>query len=147
MSATGSNKQVVKLGPNVNNNSNNGGDYLYQFLASIQLESFLPQLRDKLQITRLSHFDYVKPKDLEKIGMSKPAIRRLLDAVSRNKKLQMPARPPPPAPSNPSSQSLAKSSVLTINKQTLSSNKVRFVFNRFIFGFCPLLKGGNKING
>ena len=76
MSATGSNKQVVKLGPNVNNN-NNGGDHLYQFLASIQLESFLPQLRDKLQITRLSHFDYVKPKDLEKIGMSKPAIRRL----------------------------------------------------------------------
>lgn len=130
MSATGSNKQVVKLGPNVNNNNNNGGDYLYQFLASIQLESFLPQLRDKLQITRLSHFDYVKPKDLEKIGMSKPAIRRLLDAVSRNKKLQMPARPPPPAPSNPSSQSLAKSSVLTINKQPLSSNKVRLVFNR-----------------
>ena len=34
---------------------------------------------------RLSHFDYVKVEDLEKIGMGKPAVRRLLDAVKRKK--------------------------------------------------------------
>ena len=36
---------------------------------------------------RLSHFDYVKSEDLERIGMGKPAIRRLVDAVKkRNRK-------------------------------------------------------------
>jgi len=40
-----------------------------------------------VQICRLSHFDYVKSEDLEKIGMGKPAIRRLVDAVKkRNRK-------------------------------------------------------------
>lgn len=34
---------------------------------------------------RLGHFDYVKPEDLEKIGMGKPAIRRLIDAVKKKK--------------------------------------------------------------
>ena len=34
---------------------------------------------------RLSHFDYVKSEDLERIGMGKPAIRRLLDAVKKRK--------------------------------------------------------------
>ena len=83
-------------------------DYLYKFLESIQLESFLPVLKEKLQITLISHFDYVKTKDLEKIGMSKPAIRRLLDAVNRNKKLQLlPTRPAPAPPS------LVKSSITT----------------------------------
>lgn len=36
-------------------------------------------------ICRLSHFDYVKEEDLQKIGMGKPAIRRLLDAIKRKK--------------------------------------------------------------
>jgi len=36
---------------------------------------------------RLSHFDYVKSEDLERIGMGKPAIRRLVDVVKkRNRK-------------------------------------------------------------
>jgi activated CDC42 kinase 1 len=34
---------------------------------------------------RLGHFDYVKPEDLEKIGMGKPATRRLIDAVKKRK--------------------------------------------------------------
>lgn len=34
---------------------------------------------------RLSHFDYVKPEDLEKVGMAKPAIRRLLGTVRKRK--------------------------------------------------------------
>lgn len=39
----------------------------------------------KCNVFRLSHFDYVKPEDLEKIGMGKPAVRRLLDAVKKKK--------------------------------------------------------------
>lgn len=41
-----------------------------------------------LQITRLAHFDYVHAEDLERIGISKPGVRRLFDAV-RKKKLQL----------------------------------------------------------
>lgn len=92
-------------GASLGNGTENSDYLLHSFLASIQLESFEPALRDKLQITRVAHFDYVKPKDLEKIGMSKPAVRRLLDAVARSKKLQFPARTAPQAPS----QTLAKS--------------------------------------
>lgn len=33
----------------------------------------------------MSHFEYVQPEDLEKIGMGKPGIRRLLDAVKKKK--------------------------------------------------------------
>ena len=34
---------------------------------------------------RISHFDYVKSEDLEKIGMGRPAIRRLMDLVKKRK--------------------------------------------------------------
>jgi hypothetical protein len=54
-------------------------------LEEVQLDSFWPALRDQLQITQLSHFDYVEAKDLEKIGLSLPAIRRLLSAVGKHK--------------------------------------------------------------
>lgn len=36
-------------------------------------------------MTRLQHFDHVEPSDLEKIGMGKPAVRRLLEAVKKRK--------------------------------------------------------------
>lgn len=42
----------------------------------------------KFQVTRLSHFDYVQTEDLEKIGMGKPAARRLLEAVKKKKTAQ-----------------------------------------------------------
>ena len=51
----------------------------------MQLEQFFTKLRDELQVTRLSHFDYVKTDDLEKIGMSKPSARRLIDACKKRK--------------------------------------------------------------
>lgn len=35
---------------------------------------------------RLSHFEFVKSDDLEKIGMAKPAVRRLLDTVRKRTK-------------------------------------------------------------
>ena len=34
------------------------------------------------------HFEFVKSEDLEKIGMGRPAIRRLMDAVKRRRCLK-----------------------------------------------------------
>ena len=38
-----------------------------------------------LQVSRISHFDYVTTEDLMGIGMGKPAARRLLDSVKKKK--------------------------------------------------------------
>ncbi|CAD0196893.1 unnamed protein product [Chrysodeixis includens] len=65
-----------------------GTDWLCEILQNVQLEQFYLPIRDQLQITRLAHFDYVHAEDLEKIGVSKPGVRRLFDAV-RKKKLQL----------------------------------------------------------
>ncbi|KAM8881698.1 non-receptor tyrosine-protein kinase TNK1 [Synchiropus picturatus] len=59
--------------------------WLYQLLAEVQLEKFYLRVRDGLNITRLDHFAYVKESDLEQIGISKPAQRRLWDALKRYK--------------------------------------------------------------
>ncbi|XP_061565602.1 non-receptor tyrosine-protein kinase TNK1 [Cololabis saira] len=59
--------------------------WLYQLLAEVQLEKFYLRLRDGLNITRVEHFSYVKESDLEQIGISKPAQRRLWDALKRYK--------------------------------------------------------------
>ncbi|XP_053625341.1 activated Cdc42 kinase Ack [Plodia interpunctella] len=65
-----------------------GTDWLCEILQNVQLEQFYLPIRDQLQITRLAHFDYVHAEDLERIGISKPGVRRLFDAV-RKKKLQL----------------------------------------------------------
>ncbi|WAR14347.1 ACK1-like protein [Mya arenaria] len=52
--------------------SGENSEWLYELLTEVQLD-------------QISHFDYVKEEDLQKIGMGKPAIRRLLDAVKRKK--------------------------------------------------------------
>ncbi|KOB74205.1 Protein kinase protein [Operophtera brumata] len=65
-----------------------GTDWLSEILQNVQLEQFYVPIRDQLQITRLAHFDYVHTDDLERIGISKPGIRRLFDAV-RKKKLML----------------------------------------------------------
>lgn len=49
-----------------------GIGWLVEVLQDVQLNQFLAPIRDDLQVTRLEHFDYVKPEDLEKIGLSKP---------------------------------------------------------------------------
>uniref|UniRef100_A0A3B3BUH6 Tyrosine kinase, non-receptor, 1 n=1 Tax=Oryzias melastigma TaxID=30732 RepID=A0A3B3BUH6_ORYME len=59
--------------------------WLYQLLAEVQLEKFYPRLKDGLNITRIDHFNYVKDGDLEQIGISKPAQRRLWEALKRYK--------------------------------------------------------------
>ncbi|XP_055373158.1 activated Cdc42 kinase Ack [Condylostylus longicornis] len=60
-------------------------DWLEELLREVQLEQFYERIRDDLQITRLAHFDYVQTDDLERIGLGKPAVRRLMDAVRKKK--------------------------------------------------------------
>ena len=36
-------------------------------------------------MSRLQHFEYVQSEDLEKVGMSKPAAKRLLDIIKRKR--------------------------------------------------------------
>lgn len=62
--------------------------WLEDLLKDVQLESYIVPIRDRLQITRLAHFDYVKSDDLESIGLSKPRIRQLMDAVKKKKHSQ-----------------------------------------------------------
>ncbi|CAN7988973.1 unnamed protein product [Ixodes hexagonus] len=65
-----------------------GVEWLYEVLREVQLEQFFMKVRDDLQVTRPRHFDYVQSEDLEKIGMGKPAARRLLDNVKKHRASQ-----------------------------------------------------------
>uniref|UniRef100_A0A4W3GXC7 non-specific protein-tyrosine kinase n=1 Tax=Callorhinchus milii TaxID=7868 RepID=A0A4W3GXC7_CALMI len=49
-----------------------GSEWLRHFLQELQLEQFHLKIRNELNVTRLSHFDYVKTMDLERIGMGRP---------------------------------------------------------------------------
>ena len=60
-------------------------EWLHELLLQVQLEQFYVRIRDELQVSRLQHFEYVQPEDLEKIGMSKPAAKRLLDIIKRKR--------------------------------------------------------------
>ncbi|XP_067417186.1 activated CDC42 kinase 1 isoform X2 [Emydura macquarii macquarii] len=65
--------------------SDEGTDWLLELLAEVQLQQYFLRIRDDLNVTRLSHFDYVKNEDLEKIGLGRPGQRRLWEAVKRRK--------------------------------------------------------------
>uniref|UniRef100_F6UT48 non-specific protein-tyrosine kinase n=1 Tax=Xenopus tropicalis TaxID=8364 RepID=F6UT48_XENTR len=62
-----------------------GTDWLLALLREVQLEQFYSKLRDGLNITRPGHFDFVKPFDLDQIGMGRPGQRRLFEALRRRK--------------------------------------------------------------
>lgn len=62
-----------------------GTDWLLELLTELQLQQYFLRIRDELNVTRLSHFEYVKNEDLEKIGMGRPGAYILLPQ-------------PPPAP-------------------------------------------------
>ncbi|GCB84698.1 hypothetical protein scyTo_0025341, partial [Scyliorhinus torazame] len=49
-----------------------GTEWLLQLLREVQLEHFYLRIRDDLNVTRLSHFDFVKTVDLERIGIGRP---------------------------------------------------------------------------
>ncbi|XP_051900787.1 activated CDC42 kinase 1-like isoform X2 [Pristis pectinata] len=67
-----------------------GTEWLLQLLKEVQLEQFYLRIRDDLNVTRLSHFDFVKTVDLERIGMGRPGHRRLLEAVKRRRVMGRP---------------------------------------------------------
>ncbi|XP_034038961.1 tyrosine kinase, non-receptor, 2b isoform X2 [Thalassophryne amazonica] len=72
-----------KLGSNMHGEE--GTEWLLELLMEVQLQQYFLRIRDDLNVTRLSHFDYVKNEDLEKIGMGRPGQRRLWEAVKRRK--------------------------------------------------------------
>ena len=63
--------------------------WLLDILRSVQLEQFFARIRDQLQVTRLDHFEFVQAEDLEKVGMARPAARRLLDVVKKKRRKAM----------------------------------------------------------
>uniref|UniRef100_A0A674P9Z5 Activated CDC42 kinase 1 n=1 Tax=Takifugu rubripes TaxID=31033 RepID=A0A674P9Z5_TAKRU len=64
-----------------------GTEWLLELLTDVQLQHYFLRIRDELNVTRLSHFDYVKNEDLEKIGMGRPGQRRLWEAIKRRRAL------------------------------------------------------------
>uniref|UniRef100_A0A8C6UZ64 Tyrosine kinase, non-receptor, 2a n=1 Tax=Neogobius melanostomus TaxID=47308 RepID=A0A8C6UZ64_9GOBI len=64
-----------------------GTEWLLELLTDVQLQQYFVRIRDELNVTRLSHFDYVKNEDLEKIGMGRPGQRRLWEAIKRRRAL------------------------------------------------------------
>ncbi|KTG03220.1 hypothetical protein cypCar_00010339 [Cyprinus carpio] len=65
--------------------SEEGTEWLMELLTDVQLQQYFMRIRDELNVTRVSHFDYVKNEDLEKIGMGRPGQRRLWEAVKRRR--------------------------------------------------------------
>ncbi|XP_037537956.1 activated CDC42 kinase 1 [Nematolebias whitei] len=65
--------------------SEEGTKWLLELLMEVQLQQYFERIRDELNVTRLSHFDYVKNEDLEKIGLGRPGQRRLWEAVKRRR--------------------------------------------------------------
>lgn len=62
-----------------------GTEWLLSLLREVQLEQFYSKIQDELNVTRPGHFDFVKPFDLDQIGMGRPAQRRLFEAIKRRK--------------------------------------------------------------
>ncbi|XP_054286278.1 activated Cdc42 kinase Ack-like isoform X1 [Macrosteles quadrilineatus] len=65
-----------------------GLSWLHDLLKELELEQFFSRIRDDLQVTRLTHFDYVLVEDLERVGMGAPAARRLVDMVKKRRAAQ-----------------------------------------------------------
>lgn len=64
------------------------GDHtIVDLLRETDLLRFQDELFNRLQITKIEHFDHVKESDLRAVGLSQPAIRRLLKAAKERKTL------------------------------------------------------------
>ncbi|XP_047401269.1 non-receptor tyrosine-protein kinase TNK1 isoform X3 [Sciurus carolinensis] len=57
--------------------------WLLRLLRDIQLAQFYRPILEELNVTRPEHFDFVKPEDLDGIGMGRPAQRRLAEALKK----------------------------------------------------------------
>ncbi|CAF0898238.1 unnamed protein product [Rotaria sordida] len=73
-----------------------------EILSETDLSPYLSRIRDDLQVTKLSHFEYVQTNDLERIGLSKPAIRRLFAAIKRKQRSNTKRNSNTPLASSPS---------------------------------------------
>ncbi|XP_007950474.1 non-receptor tyrosine-protein kinase TNK1 [Orycteropus afer afer] len=58
--------------------------WLLRLLRDIQLAQFYRPILEELNVTRPEHFDFVRPEDLDGIGMGRPAQRRLAEALKRH---------------------------------------------------------------
>jgi activated CDC42 kinase 1 len=65
----------------------NNPDWLNEVLEETGLQKFYTKLVDDLQLTKLSHFDYVSEGDLVTLGLSRPAAKRLLAAIKKRRSL------------------------------------------------------------
>lgn len=63
----------------------NDTEWLTEVLDEVGLRQFYSKLTSDLQLTKLSHFDFVSEEDLLHLGMSRPAARRLLAAIKKRK--------------------------------------------------------------
>ena len=59
---------------------------LFEFLSSIQLDSFYVKVSINLGVTRLEHLEHLKEEDLVTIGLSTAEIRRFYDNVKKLKR-------------------------------------------------------------
>ncbi|CAJ0571127.1 unnamed protein product, partial [Mesorhabditis spiculigera] len=59
---------------------------LLEVLDAADLQGFRRQLCHELQLTKLEHFEHAKERDLQNVGLSLPAIRRLREAIQEKKR-------------------------------------------------------------
>ncbi|XP_046532596.1 non-receptor tyrosine-protein kinase TNK1 isoform X2 [Equus quagga] len=62
-----------------------GSVWLLRLLRDIQLAQFYQPILEELNVTRPEHFDFVRPEDLDGIGMGRPAQRRLAEALKKHR--------------------------------------------------------------
>eukprot|EP00069_Balaena_mysticetus_P015342 bmy_01753T0 len=62
-----------------------GSLWLLRLLQDIQLAQFYRPILEELNVTRPEHFDFVRPEDLDGVGMGRPAQRRLAEALKRHR--------------------------------------------------------------
>ncbi|XP_014645060.1 PREDICTED: non-receptor tyrosine-protein kinase TNK1 [Ceratotherium simum simum] len=62
-----------------------GSVWLLRLLRDIQLAQFYRPILEELNVTRPEHFDFVRPEDLDGIGMGRPAQRRLAEALKKHR--------------------------------------------------------------
>src|ERR1700712_1360182 len=63
--------------------SSHDHDFLFHLLKEEDLLSYYDVIKNSLQITRLAHFEFVTPADLEKTGLSLPRAKCLLNSAKR----------------------------------------------------------------
>ena len=67
----------------IDQENEDNAEWLLHILKQVQLEQFYVRIRDHLQISRITHFDYVTPDDLEKVR--KDITNYLLCIVNANR--------------------------------------------------------------